>query len=188
MVSTPSANATVQLQTLSLFYSVQLHHDFSLSVSSGPEKSRITLPQVPSSSSWAPNIRANAAWENNHAGVSIGYVQAVTSGGGLLGEYSSNSANAGLHWHPQRDWTIQSAASYFVNKNVISQLSSLNPGGQSLIGTVSIGHLISQHIQVELGYSRLHERFADVGAISGAPDSDRGFISIAYQFTKALGR
>ncbi len=187
-VSTPSANATTQLQTLSLFYSLKLRDEFSFSVSSGPEKSYITLPQAPSSSSWTPSVLADVAWEKSHAGVSIGYARAVTSGGGFLGEYNSNSANGGLHWQLSRDWTIDSAASYFISENVGSQLSSSNPGGHGVTGTASIERLISQNIRVQIGYSRLHESYGDIAAISGAPDTDREFISIAYEFKRALGR
>ena len=176
------------MQTLSLFYSLKLRDEFSFSVSSGPEKSYITLPQAPSSSSWTPSVLADVAWEKSHAGVSIGYARAVTSGGGLLGEYNSNSANGGLHWQLSRDWTIDSAASYFISENVGSQLSSSNPGGHGVTGTASIERLISQNIRVQIGYSRLHESYGDIAAISGAPDTDREFISIAYEFKRALGR
>ncbi len=188
IVSTPSANATTQLQTLSLFYSLELKHEFSFSVSSGPENSYITWLHAPSSSSWAPNLRANVAWERNHAGVSIGYARAVTSGEGLLGANNTNSADGGVHWNLARDWTINSAASYFISKNVSAQLNSLDPGGHGVTGTASVGHLISQHIRVECGYSHLHESYGAIATIPGAPDSDREFISIAYEFKRALGR
>ena len=61
-------------------------------------------------------------------------------------------------------------------------------GGHTVSGTVSVQHPMSEHFKAELGYARLHQSYSGIAVISTAPDSNREFISISYQFTRPLGR
>jgi hypothetical protein len=45
-----------------------------------------------------------------------------------------------------------------------------------------------QHMNLSLGYTRLHQDYADVPLVSTNPDTNREFVSISYQFTRPLGR
>jgi hypothetical protein len=88
----------------------------------------------------------------------------------------------------RRTWSIGSVASYAVYKNITPLVASANPGGHSISGSVSVQHPIGEHFNAEAGYTRLHQSFADIAAISSAPNTNREFISISYQFNRALGR
>ena len=88
----------------------------------------------------------------------------------------------------KRAWSVGSVASYAIYKNVTPLLTFGNPGGHSISGSVSVQHSIGEHFNAEAGYTRLHQSFGDIAVISGEPDTNREFISISYQFNRALGR
>jgi hypothetical protein len=87
-----------------------------------------------------------------------------------------------------RTWTVGTAGSYYSNQTVTPSVPSSNPGGQTVSGTASAQHLLSEHLNVEFGYARLHQSYSGIAVISAAPDSNREFISISYRLTRPLGR
>jgi hypothetical protein len=112
----------------------------------------------------------------------------VTGGGGLIGAFNSNAANASARWQMRRKWSVGSVATYAIYKNVTQLLTFGTPGGHSISGSISLQRSIGEHFNAEAGYTRLHQSFGDVAVISGAPDTNREFISISYQFIRPLGR
>jgi hypothetical protein len=116
------------------------------------------------------------------------YSRTVTGNLGLPGAYDSNSGNASVSWQTARTWSIGAAGSYFNNKNVTPSFSSSNPGGQTISGTVSVHHSLSEHLDVDLGYARFHQNYSDIAVGSTAPDTNREFISISYRLMRPLGR
>jgi len=73
-----------------------------------------------------------------------------------------------------------------MNKNVTPYLPLASPGGHSISGTVSLQHSFSDRIRADCGYTHVHQSYAGIPLISGAPDTNREFISITYQFAKPL--
>jgi hypothetical protein len=47
---------------------------------------------------------------------------------------------------------------------------------------------MGEHFTAGFGYAHIHQNFGGVAVISDAPDSDREYISISYQFARPLGR
>ena len=182
------AQSEVQTHTLSAFYTIYLNPTLSLSLSSGPQYSDDTQPPSPSFSSWTPSVTASIGWQRSHTNFVASYSRTVTGGLGLPGAFNSNSANASVRWQIARTWTVGSAANYSNNENVTPSIPSSNPGGQTVSGTVSVQHSMSEHFNVELGYARLHQSYSGIAVISAAPDSNREFISISYRLTRPLGR
>jgi outer membrane protein assembly factor BamA len=131
---------------------------------------------------------ASLGWQGRRTTFAAGYSRSVTAGGGLIGAFNSNAANATARWQMKRAWSIGSAASYAIYQNVTPHLTFANPGGHSISGSVSVQHSIGEHFNVEAGYTRLHQSFSEIAVISGQPDTNREFISISYQFNRALGR
>jgi hypothetical protein len=39
-----------------------------------------------------------------------------------------------------------------------------------------------------VGYTRLHQAYSNVAVLSTAPDTNREYVSISYQFSRPLGR
>jgi hypothetical protein len=174
--------------TISLFYTIYLKPDLSLSVSGGPLHFDISQSPLPSSHSWAPAATASMGWQGHHASFAAGYAQSVIGGGGLLGAYNTKSASASTRWQATRTWTVGSAAGYSINKNAIPLFSLSNPGGHIVSGNVTVQHAINEHLNVEFGYTRLHQSYSSIAVISNAPDTNREYISFSYQFTRPLGR
>jgi hypothetical protein len=184
------ANAPTEVQTHTLlpFYTIYFSPTLSFSLSGGPQYSDAI--QLPSSrfSSWTPSVTASIGWQKSHTNFVAAYSRTITGSSGLAGATNSNSANASARWQITRTWTVGSAANYTNNKNVTPFSSSFNPGGYTVSGTVSVQHSMSEHLKAELGYARLHQSYSGIAVISNAPDSNREFISVTYQFTRPLGR
>ncbi len=178
----------VQTHTLMPFYTIYLNATFSLSLSGGPQYFDAAQSTSSAFRSWAPSAMASIGWQKSHTNLVASYSRTVTGGVGLPGAFNANSANASVGWQIARTWNVGSAASYSINKNVTPSLPSSNPGGHSISGTVSVQHSMSEHLNAELGYARLHQSYNDIALISSAPDSNREFVSISYQLTRPLGR
>jgi len=182
------AQSETQAQTISLFFTVYLKPSLSLSLSGGPQYYEYSQSPLPTSRSWAPAATASMGWQGRHTNFAASYSHGVSGGGGLLGTYNSNGLNASARWQPARSWIIGSGTSYVITKNVSSSMALANPGGHMLSGTVTVQHPISDHLSVEVGYTRLHQSYSSISVISNAPDTNREYISVAYQFTRPLGR
>jgi hypothetical protein len=183
-----TAQPEVQTHTLLAFYTIYLNPTLSLSLSSGPQHADATQAPSPPFSSWTPSVTASVGWQRNHTNFVASYLRTVTGGLGLPGAYNSNSTNASVRWQMARSWNIGAAGSYFNNKNLTPSFPSSNPGGQTASGTASVQYFMSEHLSVELGYSRVHQSYSGIAVISAAPDSNRGFVSLSYRVTRPVGR
>jgi len=83
--------------------------------------------------------------------------------------------------------TIGATGGYSIYKTVNPLFSLTGSGGHSVTGSATIEYRLRQHLQFQAGYTRLHQSFAEIAAIS-SPDTNREFITISYQFSRALGR
>jgi hypothetical protein len=179
----------VQAHTFSAFYTIYLTpRMLSLSISGGPQYIDATQTLSPASSSWTPSLTASIGWQRSHTNFAASYSRTITGGLGLSGAYESNSASASVSWQIARTWTIGSAGSYSNNKNVTSSVLSSNLGGKTVSGTISVHHSISANLNMELGFSGLHQNYNNIAVLSSAPDSSREYISISYRLSRALGR
>jgi hypothetical protein len=186
--SAAAGSSETQVNTIYSFYTFYLERSLSLSVSGGPQHFDVTESQLPASASWTPAITASLGWQRNHANLAASYSRTVNGAGGLLGAFQSNSGNGSVRWQALRTWTVGSAASYTIFKNVIPAFSPASQGGHTVSGSVSTQHQIGEHFSAEIGYSRLHQSYRSVAAVTENPDGDHEYISITYQFARPLGR
>ena len=183
-----NAHNEVQTHTPLLFYTAYLNPTLSLSLSIGPQYFEATQPPFPPFRSWVPSTMASIGWQRSHTNLVASYTRTVTGGVGLLGAFDSNSAIGSATWQMARAWTVGSGASYSLNKNIVPLLFSSSPGGHTLTGSFSIQHVLGQHLSAELGFAHLRQSYSGIAVISNTPDSNRVYISVSYQFTRALGR
>jgi hypothetical protein len=183
-----STQTQVRTHSLSAFYSIYLNPTLSLSVSGGPQYTNASQPPLPPTTSTTPSVTASIGWQRSHTNFVASYSRTVTGDSGLLGAYNSNGATASVRWQITRTWTVGSAANYSNSTNVTPSFSSSNPGGETISGTVLVQHSMSEHLNMELGYARLHQSYSDIAVISAAPDSNREYISISYRLMQPLGR
>jgi hypothetical protein len=178
----------VQTHTLLPFYTVYFSPTLSLSLSGGPQHVDAVQSLSPSFQAWKPSAMASFGWQRRSTNLVASYSRTVTGGVGLPGAFDSNSANASVRWQITRAWIIESGASYAINKNITPLFSPYSPGGHTISGTASLQYSLSDHFRAEFGYIRLHQSYSGIAVISTAPDSNREFVSVTYQFTRALGR
>jgi hypothetical protein len=182
------AQPEVRTSTFFAFYTIYLNPTLSLSLSVGPQHTDATQPPSLSFSSWTPSVMASIGWQRSRTNFVASYLRTVTGGLGLAGVFDSYGANASVGWQIARTWTVGSAASYSNNTNVALSFPSSTPGGQTVSGTASVQHSMSEHLNMELGYAHFHQNYIGIAPLSSAPDSNREYISISYRFTRPLGR
>lgn len=187
---TNPVNEQIEIQTHTIlpFYTIYLNPTLSLSLSGGPQYFKSAESTSSPFSSWTPSAMASIGWQRNHTNFVASFSRTVTGGIGLPGAFDSTSANASARWQIARTWTVAWAANYSINENVTTFSSSSSVGGHSVSGTASVQHSMSEHFKAELGYARLHQSYSSIAVISNAPDSNREFVSISYQFSQPLGR
>ena len=183
-----SGELEIQTHTVFLFYTGSLAHDLSLSLAAGPQYYDLVLSPLPAYASWTPAVMASIVRQGERTNFTANYSRTVTGGAGLLGAFSSNSANASARWQTARTWTVAATGTYMMFENESPQSVSTEPGRRSISGIASIEHSLGEHFTARLEYQRLHENFNGLAGITSNPDSDREAISITYQFTRPLGR
>jgi hypothetical protein len=177
-----------EVQAVNFFYTIYLMHALTLSVTGGPLRYEVTQSPFPPFASWTPAVTGSIAWQRDRTSFAASYSRSVAGGGGLLGAFSTNTANGSARWQLAKTWTVESTANYLIRKNVSRfSLSSYN-GGHSVSGTAQIEHSLREHFTVSLEYERIHQSYNYISSISTDPDSDRGSISISYHFARPLGR
>jgi hypothetical protein len=182
-----NAQSEIQTNTVSFFYTIYLKPTFSLSLSGGQQHFDISQVPLPAYGSWSPTLTASIGWQGRHTNFAASYSRVVTSGGGLVGAFQSNNASADARWQLAHTWSVGAVPSYAINKNVTPYSFLSSPGGHSISVTVSVQHPLSEHFNVGLGYTRLHQSYGGIPVISNAPNTNREFISVSYQFARPLG-
>jgi hypothetical protein len=105
----------------------------------------------------------------------------VSSGGGLVGAVEFDSANASVRQRITRNLNA-SLAGYYANNGVLS-IASL--GGHSISGSAALQRQVGEHFNLQAGYTRLHQ---DYSGFNANPDTNREWVSVAWQFARPIGR
>jgi hypothetical protein len=183
----PGTNET-QTHGIFLFYTYYASSRFSFSLfggpqyySAGPQSTGTTSPPFPASQSWSPAGGASLNWQARHSSMAVSYSHSISSGGGLIGAVELDSANASLRQQITRNFSASLAGAY-ANNGVLA-ISSL--GGHSVSGTASLQRQVGEHLNLQAGYTRLHQNYS---FLSANPDTNREWVSISYQFARPLGR
>jgi hypothetical protein len=135
-----------------------------------------------------PAVATSMGWQGPHTNFVASYERTVTSGGGLLGTFNSNSAIGRARWQMLRKWTSEAGMDYSIIKEVNPFLISSTQGGHTIAGLVTIEHPLSDHFNMSFQYNHLHQSYSDIALISANPDSNRFMGSISWQFARPLGR
>jgi hypothetical protein len=182
-----------QTDAVLLFYSLYFTSHVSVSIFGGPQYSdtispATLLPMAPKNmSSWNPAAGASLNWQGKLTSVAVSYSHLITPSWGLSGAVLADSGNGAVRRQLWRSLSGSVEVGY-------SRTQELNPStsgssnGHSLFGTASLFRPIGQHLDVQLGYSRLHQNYSQVATLATAPNTNRVFISLSYQFLRPLGR
>ena len=167
---------------------------FSFSLFGGPQHSDTAEPPFPPqqlqtvrSQSWDPMGGASLGWQGRLNSFALSYMHGIAGSGGLRGAVQMDSATASARQQITRTLSASLTGGYAQNNVIGSSLNSTYDG-HTVSGMASLQQQIGQHLGVQLGYTRLHQTYSNVAVLAATPDTNRVFVSLSYQFSKALGR
>lgn len=189
----PATNET-QTHAMLLFYTMYPTPGFSVSVFAGPQYAEIG-PQFPgtgstsspASQSWNPAAGGSLSWQGRLSSLAIGYSHLISSGGGLIGAVRMDSASVSLRQQLSRMLSASVAGGYAQN-DLLAGTPLVSGNGHTVSGTASLQQQFGQHLNLQLGYTRLHQDYSGVAVLALNPNTNREFVSISYQFSRPLGR
>jgi len=98
----------------------------------------------------------------------------------------SDDADLSIRRQLTKDLTISLDGNY-TNNRLLNPLFPGN-GGHTVSGTLAAGRTIGEFFNLQLGYTRAHQSYGEIPALSGVPDRNRAWAAISYNFRRPLGR
>jgi hypothetical protein len=183
-----------QTHALLLFYTLRPSTRFSISVFGGPEYAELG-PQFSitgstasaASNSWNPEAGGSLSWQGHANTVALSYTHMIASGGGLIGPVRQDTGSVSVGQQLSKTLNASVGGMYAQN-DILGAPSLASDNGHSISGTTSLQQQVGQHLNVQLGYTRLHQVYSGVAILAGTPDTNREFVSLSYQFSRPLGR
>jgi len=167
---------------------------FSISLFGGPQHADTIQPadavlKLPASEfkSWVADTGGSLGWQTPTTALALSYNHMISSGSGLIGAVKLDAGTLSARQQLTRTLTASVTGSYTQN-NVIGNPLFGAYSGHTISGTISLQQVIGQHLSAQLGYTRLHQSYSNIAALSANPDTNREFITISYQFSRPLGR
>jgi len=190
---TQGTNET-QTHAVLLFYTLRPSTRFSISFFGGPQYAELS-PQFsttgstpsPASTSWNPEAGGSLSWQGHVSNVAVSYAHMISSSGGLIGAVKQDIASASIGQQLSRTLNA-SVGGLYAQNDILGAASLASDNGHTISGTVSLQQKVGQHLNVQLGYTRLHQDYSAVAVLAGTPDTNREFVSLSYQFSRPLGR
>jgi hypothetical protein len=189
----PGTNET-QTHALLVFYTLYPTPRFSVSVFGGPQYAEIG-PQFsdtgstpsPASRSWNPAAGGSLSWQGHLSSLAMSYAHLISNGGGLIGAVRMDSASASIRQQLSRMLSASVTGGYAQN-DLLAATTLIGSNGHTVSGTASLQQQFGQHLNLQLGYTRLHQDYSTVAVLATTPNTNREFVSISYQFSRPLGR
>jgi hypothetical protein len=190
------------IHSINLFHTIYLQRHMTLGFFAGPEYTElhsqvvatsITLPFVSvvsdplSRQTWTVSGGATFSWQGNRTSIEASGARKVSDGGGLQTGVTTISGSGSLRRKLSRYATVDLGASYSHNR-------SLQQGGSAfyLLNVASGSIVWEQHFTPKLfariGYGRDYQQQNLTATSALDINHNRGWVTLGYQFTKALGR
>jgi hypothetical protein len=167
------------------FYVFSPSKRFSISMFGGPQYSNIGPQFIVGVT---PAGGASINWQGQFTSLAVSYSHLIAGGGGLIGAAKTDAANLSIRQQVARALTASVSGGYSQNAVLdVPQAVAGSTNGHLISGTASLQRMFGEHLNVQLGYSRIHQTY-NVAAISATPDTNREFVSLSYQFSRPLGR
>jgi hypothetical protein len=189
LVSYPTAGQNeTQTHAALFFYTFNPSSRFSVSLFGGPQHSDTTQPApLQPARAWTPAAGASMSFQARLTSFALSYAHVIAGGGGLIGAVQMDSGSATLR--QQITKTLSGSVSGFYAQNDILGGAALGASnGHSVSGTASLQQQFGQHLNLQVGYTRLHQDYSTVAVLAANPNTNREFVSISYQFARPLGR
>ena len=174
-----------------LFYSIPVVSHVTLSLWGGPEYSRtrginfLAAGTAFNRSSWTGAGGLSFLVQGNRTSFSAGYLRQTSDGGGLAEAVAMQQANAEVRRRLGARWTASANLGYGMNDpvNAVAALSKY----RTWMAGVGTGYQITNNFSASLNYAREQQQ-VEIPSLSGSADRNRVFFSLAYSFSRPLGR
>ena len=187
-ITTISTGSTSRINGMSLFYSHYFGRTLSFSLSGGAQHVDQSFSVAPATASWMPQGMGSVGWQTERFNLAASFSRSVSAGNGFYGAFNSTNANVSTSWQMSRIWSARLGGAYMLTKSVTPQVISSRADGHSIFGDFSVERRIGEHFTAAVGYTRLHQTYGRIPAISVNPDANREYVSVSYNFTRPLGR
>jgi hypothetical protein len=184
-----------QLQTRTdsvyLFYTLYLKPTLSLSAFGGPQYSDTFGGTIVPQRMWSPSGGGSLSWQGKETSFAATFSRKITDGGGLPGAVRANIADASFRAQFTKTITGSVAADYATNAVLDRTFQAGFSGGlngHSVSESVSLARAFGEHVSGSVGYLHLHQSYSNISTFNIAPNQNRAWISISYQFERPLGR
>jgi len=181
------AQSQTQAHSAFLFYTLYLKPTLSVSLWGGPQYSDTKQFLLPATQTWSPAGGGSVSWQGKLTSFAASYSRRINDGGGLVGAVHSNSADASLRRQLTRNVNASIRASYTQNR-VVDAVPLFSNNGHTVSGTAFVQRQMGEHFNLQAQYTRLHQSYSNITALSFAPDRNRALVTISYQFSRPLGR
>jgi hypothetical protein len=191
---TTGGQSETQTHALLFFYTLYATPRLSVSFFGGPQHSDTVQPplpplqiQLPEAKAWTPAAGASLSWQARLTNVAVSYSHIISGGGGLIGAVKMDSASVSIRQLMTRSLSGSVAGGY-VRNDVLGSALSAGTNGHTISATASLQQQFGEHINLQLGYTRLHQDYSGVAVLAATPNTNREFVSISYRFSRPLGR
>jgi hypothetical protein len=191
---TTGTPSETQTHALLFFYTLYATPRLSVSFFGGPQHSDTVEPpspplqiQLPESKAWTPAAGASLGWQSRLTNVAVSYSHIISGGGGLIGAVKMDSASVSIRQQMTRSLSGSVAGGY-VQNDVLGSALSAGTNGHTISATASLQQQFGEHVNLQLGYTRLHQDYSGVAVLAATPNTNREFVSISYRFSRPLGR
>lgn len=196
-----SGTNVTRTHSLLLSHTIYLREHMTLSFFAGPEYSEIDTITVTSNvippvisfdtvSNKEHQLSASGGgsfgWQGKLTSIRLEASRKVSDGGGFLGAVVLNSVEGGVRRQVARLTTVHVNAMYGHNR----ELGSFTTAAvlKSASGTLGLEQQMGQNLMLRLDYGRDYQSGNPFSTTVGSINHNRGTISIAYNFTRPLGR
>jgi hypothetical protein len=185
-----------------LFNTIYFRPRMSFSLFGGPEywdydsqqiTQVITVPVVlvvstpVSRTRWTYSAGASFNWQGERTSAELGVSRRVSNGGGILGAVELVSAEAAVRQKITHSTTF--ALSGIVGDNrLLANFNGVADRLRSASGSAALEQLLGRSFMVSLGYGRDYQRQSGGTPPPTDVDHNRGWVTLTYNFSKAIGR
>jgi hypothetical protein len=135
---------------------------------------------------WSAATGANFGWQGKVTSVHVAVARQVSDGGGVLGAVRLTSVTGGIRRQLAKSTAADLNIRFGHNKELGSNFASVS-ALKSASGNVGLEQQLGQNFVLRLDYGRDYEK-GGLYVPNGSINHNRGSISIAYKFTRPLGR
>jgi hypothetical protein len=185
LLSHPNGVRT-EIHSVLAFYTLYLNSTTSFSVFAGPEHSDSRGNGQAPVRQWSPVVGGSFGWRRQHTSLAMSASRRVSGGEGLTSAVHSVSGNVVVRQQLSQSTTVGVSANYSLNKAFGLLPSTSN--GNLISATISFERRLGAHFGFDAAYTRLHQTYNNIAAISHSPDVDHALVSISYRFERPLGR